>query len=181
MTKAHDPLKAEEFKVNFSIGLAERVAARMGAPAWAQRRDRMHRSIQAFWARAARRYDELWVAAIEGRIDDEGREIRMALLDGEGKDELAEREHRYLLLKQKMEHQPVTAALFERAWTYFARFQAGLRELQLEAEQYAEAFPVEAELPLDPERHVYLWMGEPWVPPAAPTEADLLARFPLRR
>jgi hypothetical protein len=45
---------------------------------------------------------------------------------------------------------------------------------------FNEVFPVEANLPIDPQTGAYMWMGKKWQPLEPPTREQLLERFPLR-
>ena len=64
------------FSFNFTVDAAAQVAGRMGAPAFALRRQRVDRKLDDFWADVEVRRDALWIAAREGRIDEQGKEVK---------------------------------------------------------------------------------------------------------
>lgn len=172
-------LSYENFSFNFKIDLGSRIAARYGAPAFAQRRSNLNRSTDAFWKRLEKKYDELWVAAGEGRVDDDGRELRQNLLTSSGEDPIGAREHRRRLFSAKVDKADDQRATFNRAWTRHLD-RCGLTELTTEIDDFNKWFPIEADLPIDIETEQYVWMGMPWEPPVPPTRDEILERFPLR-
>ncbi len=172
-------LSLDRFSFNFRIDRAAAVRARMGAPAFALRRKRLDRSLEAFWLGVQRRYDALWIAAGEGRIAEDGREIRQSLLRADGSDPIGGREHRRVLYRQRVDEDVAQREAFGRAWTVFID-NCGIESLVAEIEAYNRYFPVEANLKTDPKTGRFLWMGTLWDPMVAPTRADVLARFPHR-
>jgi hypothetical protein len=170
-------LSLDEYPLNFGISPAARLRAAAGAPAFAIRRQRLDRALEAFWAGLERRRVELHAAAAEGRVDEAGRETRSALLDDDGRDTFAEREHRKALHKAGIGHDADQAAAFSRAWR---RHVDGLDLEGLErlVDEYNHYFPIEANLKSDPHSGQYLWLGRPWEKATAPTRNDVLARFP---
>ncbi len=172
-------LSYENYSFNFKIDLGARIAARYGAPAFALRRARLLRSTEAFWSKLERRYEELWLAAGDGRIAEDGRELRHNLLTADGTDPIGAREHRRRLFGARVEQTDDRQASFNRAWERHLG-RCGLQALTTEISDFNLWFPIEANLPIDVQTEQYVWMGMPWTPPVAPTPADLLARFPLR-
>ena len=177
-TSAPNALSFENYSFNFRVDLAARIAASMGAPAFAQRRARLTETIEGFWAGVQGRHAALQIAADEGRIGVDGREIRQALLHSDGTDPLAAREHRRRLFSDKVDPEVAAREDFTRAWRRYVD-QLDYGHVAAEVAEFLDWFPVEASMPLDPETQRYLWMGEPWEPPQAPTAADVYARFPL--
>ena len=176
-----DPPRATSlriFQFNFNVSLADRIAARGGAPAFAMRRSRLDRAMERFWSNLEQRRLDLWIAAGEGRIDEDGREVRQALLDADGRDTFAEREHKRLLFKAGLALEGEQRLAFNRAWARQIEV-SGLEEVEAQCAGYEKWFPIEANLPVDPQTGRYLWMGEAWEPIVAPTREDILARFPM--
>ena len=171
-------LAYENFSFNFRVSLEDRVRARAGAPAFAMRRLRTDRKVEAFWGDVGRRRKALWIAAAEGRIDEDGREIRQALLDDEGRDRHAEYEQKWRVLRDKADPDRVRAAAFNRAWSRFVD-RCGLEHLASVVDDYNRYFPIEANLKTDPKTGRFLWMGHLWDELVAPTKQDVLRRFPL--
>jgi len=179
-TDAPRALSFSQYQFNFKVGLGARVAARLGgAPAFAQRRARLHRDTASFWSALEKRYRELWTAAQEGRIDEDGRELRHSLLLADGSDQVGSRAHRKRLFSARVDLQEHARAEFNRAWTRQLD-HCGISALAREVEIFAKYFPIESGMPMDPETDRFMWMGEPWSPPEAPTAQDVLSRFPLR-
>jgi hypothetical protein len=170
-------LSHELFQFNFKVSLASRVRAMFGAPAWSRRKKRLDDRVARFWREEHERAEALWIAAGEGRIDDDGREIRQALLNDEGRDEHAARDRRALLFRQRIDRNEAQVAEFNRAWkAHLARLPLG--DLSERIEDYNRYFPVEANLPVDPATETYVWMGKPWSPVDPPDAAAVLARIP---
>ena len=172
-------LSYENFSFNFKIDLGSRIAARYGAPAFAQRRSKLNRSTEAFWSRLEAKYDKLWLAAADGRIDEDGRELRQNLLTSSGEDPIGAREHRRRLFSAKIDKDVDRVATFNKAWTRHLG-RCGLTELAAEIDEFNLWFPIEANLPIDIETEQYVWMGMPWEPPVPPSRDEILERFPLR-
>ncbi len=172
-------LSYENYSFNFKIDLGARIAARYGAPAFAIRRSKLKRATDGFWTKLERRYDELWRAARDGRVTDDGRELRQNLLTADGADPIGAREHRRRLFSAKVEQADDQRTTFNRAWERHLE-RCGLTELELQIADFNKWFPIEANLPIDIESEQYVWMGMPWEPPVVPTRSDILARFPLR-
>ena len=172
-------LSLDRFQFNFTVDRAARIRARMGAPAFALRRKRLDRSLEAFWLDLERRYEQLWIAAGEGRIDPDGREQRHLLLDDEGRDPIGGLEHRRRLFRERADPAAEQQADFGRAW---ARHVEGcpLVSIQGQVDDYNRFFPIEANLANDPKTGKYLWMGGIWEPAEAPTRDAILERLPLR-
>jgi len=168
-----------KYQFNFKVGLGARIGARYGAPAFAQRRARLHKATRAFWANLEEKYEALWVAAREGRIDDDGREVRQSLLSSEGRDALGHRDHKKRLFSARVDPEEHARAEFNRAWERHLD-HCGLTDLAMQVADFVKYFPIESGMPVDPESDDYMWMGEPWVPPTAPTRDEVLERFPLR-
>lgn len=171
-------LSLDRFQFNFTIDPAAALRARMGAPAFTLRRKRLDRALEAFWLDLERRYEALWIAAAEGRIADDGREIRQTLLDDEGRDPIGGLEHRRRLFKDRADPAEARLAPFARAWSLHLD-RCGLERIRLQVEEFNRYFPIEANLANDPKTGKYLWMGGTWEPMEAPTRAELLARLPL--
>lgn len=179
-TDAPRALSFSHYQFNFKVGLGARVAARLGgAPAFAQRRARLHRDTASFWDALEKRYRELWTAAQEGRIDEDGREVRNSLLHADGSDQLGSRDHRKRLFSARVDLDEHARVEFNRAWTRQLD-HCGISALAREVEIFARYFPIESGMPVDPETDRFMWMGEPWSPPEAPTVVEVLSRFPLR-
>ena len=168
-----------QYQFNFKVELGARIGARFGAPAFAQRRARLNRNRREFWDNLALRYEELWVAAQEGRIGDDGREQRHSLLHSDGTDRLGHREHKRRLFGKKIDPLAHATSEFNRAWARHVD-HCGITALAKEHEDFVKYFPVESNMPVDPETDEFVWMGEPWRPPVAPTRDEVFARFPLR-
>lgn len=171
-------LSLDKYQFNFKISVGARIAARAGAPAFASRRSRWDRAIRRFWRDLEERHAALWIAAREGRIDDEGREVRLALLDAEGRDAHAERLRNKELFVQRADYDLAQRALYDRAWSRVID-RLELEPLEAQAELYLRYFPIEANLPTDPDTGWYVWLGKPWEPVRAPTREDVLERWPL--
>lgn len=172
-------LAFENYSFNFKVDIGAHIAARYGAPAFALRRSRLKRATDAFWRKLEARHAELWLAAGDGRIAEDGREIRQNLLTSDGTDPIGAREHRRRLFGAKVEQAEDQSAAFNRAWSRHLD-RCGLQDLEAEIAEFNLWFPIEANLPIDVESQQYVWMGTPWEPPIAPTRADILARLPLR-
>ncbi|MEE2828085.1 MAG: hypothetical protein VX498_02765 [Myxococcota bacterium] len=167
------------FSFNFTLDRTARLRSFMGAPAFALRRRRLDRNLERFWKRVAARYDALWKAAGEGRIDENGREVRAALLDADGRDPLARLEHRKELHRRKIDEEDDQVRAFNSAWqNYLENLDLGGVEAEVEA--YNRYFPIEANLATDPETGHFLWKGGRWEGLEAPEASDILERFPLR-
>jgi hypothetical protein len=172
-------LSHERFQFNFNVSLGARVRAMFGAPSWSRRKKRLDDRLDRFWREQNERAEALWIAAGEGRIDDEGREIRQALLDGEGRDKHAARDRRAHLFRQRMDRDAAQLAEFNRAWkAHLTRLSLG--DLTKRIEDYNRFFPVEADLPVDPATETFVWMGSAWQPAELPDAAAVLARLPYR-
>jgi hypothetical protein len=170
----------ERYQFNFRVDLGAQVAARFGgAPAFSLRRARLHRDLEVFWDALDARYEALWGAAREGRIDEEGREIRQNLLDASGSDRIGAREHRRRLHAAGIDPDAHAVEAFNRAWTRQVD-RCDLAPLAEEVAAFVDYFPIESGMPMDPETEQYVWMGEPWVPPVAPTRESVLERYPFR-
>ena len=172
-------LSLDRFAFNFTIDRAAQLRARMGAPAFALRRKRLDRALEAFWSRLERRREQLWIAAGEGRIGDDGRETRQVLLDDEGRDPIGGMEHRRRLYRQRADRDASQRGAFMRAWSRHVQ-RCGLEAIRLQVDAYNHNFPIEANLANDPATGRYMWMGSTWDPMRAPTVQDVLERFPLR-
>lgn len=170
-------LSLNRYQTNFVVSVAQRIAALGGAPAFANRRLRWDRALRGFWREVEERRDALWIAAAEGRIDDQGREVRLSLLDSEGRDPMGERLRRQELFRERLDVDVERRKLFDFAWL---RFVDGLdlSDLAQQAADYSRWFPIEANLPTDPDTGSFLWMGRPWAAVEAPTRAEILERFP---
>ncbi len=171
-------LSLENFSFNFRISLKDRIRARAGAPAFAMRRMRTDRKIAAFWAALERKRKALWIAAGEGRIADDGREIRQALLDDEGRDRHAELEHKWRVLRDKADLGDVQKGAFNRAWRRHVQ-RCGIEGVQSMVDDYNRYFPIEANLKTDTKTGRFQWMGGLWEPMVPPTRDDVLERYPL--
>lgn len=171
-------LSLTHYQFNFKVSVGAQVAARGGAPAFATRRMRWDRTVSRFWSELAVRHRALWIAAGEGRIDEEGREVRMALLDADGRDAHALRLHKQEVFRLRGDFDAAQRAHYDRAW---GRVVTGLElsELEAQAAAYLKYFPMEANLPTDPETGRYIWLGKPWQTVRAPTRAAVLERYPL--
>ena len=173
-------LSLDRFQFNFTIDRAARIRALMGAPAFALRRKRLDQALAVFWSALERRYEQLWIAAGEGRIGEDGRESRQLLLDDEGRDPIGGLEHRRRLFRDRVDRFARQQVDFERAWSRHLG-RCGLEGIRLRVQDYNRYFPIEANLSTDPATGKYLWMGTTWEPMQAPTRADVLARLPLER
>ena len=171
-------LSLKRYQFNFNVSLGAQVAARGGAPAFATRRLRWDRAIGRFWAELAARREALWIAAGEGRIDEEGREVRMALLDADGRDEHALRLHKQEIFRQRADFDAAQRANFDRGWKRVVA-RLDFSKLEAQAAAYLKYFPMEANLPTDPETGRYIWLGKRWQSVLAPTRESVLARYPL--
>jgi len=167
------------FSFNFSVDVSARVQGLMGAPAFAIRRKRLDAKLDRFWAEVSARSEALWIAAAEGRIDEAGRELRPALLDSAGRDQFAHLEQRKKLFSSRVDEKEEQIRLFNLAWQAWIDAQ-DLTALQDEIEQYNKYFPIEANLPTDPETGQLVWLGRPWRQLTAPDAAIVLERHPLR-
>ncbi len=172
-------LSHETFQFNFRVSTAARVKAMHGAPSWSRRKKRLDDRLERFWREQDDHAAKLWIAAGEGRIGVDGREIRQALLDGEGRDPIAARERRKELFKARVDRDEAQIAEFNRAWeAYLGRLTLG--DLARRIEDFNKYFPIEANLPTDPDTETYVWMGRAWQPAEAPDAAAVLARIPYR-
>jgi hypothetical protein len=178
----HDPrvLSLDRFQFNFTVDRTARLRALMGAPAFALRRKRLDRAREAFWRDLERRYEQLWIAAGEGRIGEDGREIRQVLLDDEGRDPIGGLEHRRRLYRDRVDRFERQRIDFRRAWSRHVG-RCGLEGIRLQVEEYNRYFPIEANLSSDPGTGKYLWMGTFWEPLQPPGRADVFDRLPLER
>jgi hypothetical protein len=167
------------FSFNFSVGVAARVQGLMGAPAFALRRKRLDSKLERFWADVAARSESLWIAAAEGRIDEAGRELRPALLDSSGRDGFAHWEQRKKLFAARVDEQGDRARLFNFAWTIWIEEQ-DFSHLEDEITQYNRYFPIEANLPTDPESGQLVWLGRSWRGLEVPDVQAILERHPLK-
>ena len=166
------------FSFNFTVDAAAQVAGRMGAPAFALRRQRVDRKLDAFWTEIEARRDALWIAAREGRIDDLGREVRTSLLDASGRDQFAHLEERKRIFRLRGDEDESQRQLFGRAWQRYVD-DLDFAPLADEVAEYNKYFPIEANLSTDPESGRFVWMGRDWVPLKAPDAFAVLDRFPL--
>lgn len=171
-------MSLQRFQFNFKVDLGAQIAARGGAPAFATRRANWDRDLAAFWADLATRHAALWIAAGEGRVGDDGREVRMALLDSDGRDASALRLQKQEVFRVRGDFDAIHRAHFDRAWRRVVE-RLELAPLERQARLYTKYFPMEANLPTDPETGRYLWLGKRWETVRAPTREDVLARFPL--
>jgi hypothetical protein len=167
------------FSFNFSVGVAARVQGLMGAPAFALRRKRLDSKLDRFWADVAARSEALWIAAAEGRIDEGGRELRPALFDSAGRDRFAHWEQRKKLFSARVDEQGDRARLFNLAWTAWIEEQ-DFSQLEDEITQYNKYFPIEANLPTDPQSGQLVWLGRSWRGLVAPGAQAILERHPLK-
>ncbi len=171
-------LSLQNFSFNFHVSIGARIAARAGAPAFASRRTRWDKAIDRFWSELEDRYRARWIAAEEGRIDDDGREVRQALLDADGRDPHALRLQKQEIFRLRADADAVHQQAFDRAWRRVVdRLELG--ELEAQARDYAKYFPIEANLATDPDTGRFLWLGKRWEPVRAPTRQDVLTRYPL--
>lgn len=170
----------QPYSFNFTVSAEARVRALVGGPpAWALRRKRMDRRLEDFWAAVEARYRALWIAAGEGRIHDDGRESRHALLDVDGRDARAARDHERRLFRQRVDPEQWRVEHFNLAWDRHLG-RCGLELLAAEVEEFNRVFPIEANLAVDPASERFLWMGRPWEHLAPPTRPEVLDRFPFR-
>ena len=172
-------LSLNTFSFNFTVDTASRIRGRMGAPAFALRRKRLDRKLEEFWSKVEERHDALWIAAREGRIDEEGRELRPALLSSDGRDPFAHREHRKKLFAQRVDEDVSQRRLFNLAWKSWVN-QLVFHSIQEEIASYNKYFPIEANLATDPETGAFLWKGNPWRGAEVLDEEVVFDRFPLR-
>jgi hypothetical protein len=172
-------LSLNTFSFNFTVDTAARIRGRMGAPAFALRRKRLDRKLAEFWRKVEDRHDALWIAAREGRIDDEGRELRPALLNSEGRDPFAHREHRKKLFAQRVDEDASQRRLFNLSWKSWVS-RLDLTSIQNEIASYNKYFPIEANLATDPETGAFLWKGGPWRGAELLDQQLVFERFPLR-
>ena len=172
-------LSLQSFSFNFSLDTSARVRGLMGAPAFALRRKRLDRSVERFWDRIEQARESLWVAAAEGRIDDEGRELRPSLMNSDGRDRFAHLEQRKHLHRLKVDEGEDQVRLFNQAWTQYCD-RIDFSAIASEVETYNRYFPIEANLPTDPETGRFVWKGRDWQALEAPDRRAVLDRFPLR-
>jgi hypothetical protein len=151
----------------------------MGAPAFALRRKRLDRGLGRFWSEVAARSEALWIAAAEGRIDEEGRELRPALLNSDGRDRFAHRQQRKKLFVERVDEDEGQIRLFNQAWRVWID-QQDFSALEAEVATYNKYFPIEANLPTDPEGGGFVWKGSTWRGLEAPSPEAILERYPLR-
>ena len=161
------------------MDLAAQVRAQMGAPAFAQRRRRLDRAVATFWSALERKQGALWIAASEGRIDEDGRELRQSLLDDEGRDPIGAVDHARRLFRDRIDPDQDRKQRFNKAWCRHLD-RCGLEGLEAQVADYNRYFPIEANLKTDPKTGRFLWMGTLWDEFQAPTLDDVLERFPLR-
>jgi|GEM_PF-1727003 len=179
-TDAPRAMSFTDYQFNFKVDLGARIAAQYGgAPAFSIRRAKLQRDTDSFWGALEHKYEELWTAAREGRIDEEGREVRQNLLDASGSDRLGKRDHLKRLFSRKLDPEEHAREEFNRAWLRQLD-HCGIDALAREVEDFCKYFPVESGMPVDPVTDQFLWMGEPWVPPEPPSREGILHRFPLR-
>ena len=164
------------FSFNFTVDAAAQVAGRMGAPAFALRRQRIDRRLEAFWAEVEGRRNALWIAAREGRVDDEGAELRPALLNADGRDRFAHLDQRKKLFRDRADEDQSQRQLFELAWQRYLK-QLEFDSLAAEIDEYNKYFPIEANLATDPESGRFVWMGRDWQPLVAPDIDAVMKRF----
>ena len=169
----------QPFRFNFTVGTAAQLRAQMGAPAFALRAKRTCRAVDRFWDRLEERYEALWLAALGGRIADDGREVRQTLLDDKGRDPIGELDYARRLFRDGDVPESHGIDAFDRAWLRHLD-QCGLDEVVHLVSNYNRFFPVEANLPTDPRDGQFLWMGRAWEPMEVPTRAQILERLPLR-
>jgi len=151
----------------------------MGAPAFALRRQRLDRKLDAFWTEVSERRAALWIAAREGRVDEEGAELRPALLNADGRDRFAHLEQRKKLFRERVDEDRSQELLFDRAWQNYVE-SLDFASLESEVAAYNKYFPIEANLAIDPESGCFVWMGRDWKPLVAPQAEAVFGRFPLR-
>ena len=169
----------DRFNFNFTVESAEYLRAQMGPPAFAVRAKRTASALDEFWRDTASRYQALWLAALGGRIAEDGREVRQSLLDDEGRDAIGELDHARRLFRERVDPEIDRCESFNRAWLRHVE-HCPIETIQLEVEEHNRYFPIEANLSIDLETGAYLWMGRPWVPVEAPNREEVLRRFPLR-
>jgi hypothetical protein len=177
-----DPPRALDLQhggFNFTVGLEQRIRAYAGAPAFAERQRRLDTHLRRFWEAVDQRAREIDIAAREGRIADTGQEWAPVLRDDDGRDPIAARAHARELYRARKDREEDTRLAWNRGWQRHVE-KIDWSPLAEEVEAYNRWFPVEANLPMEPETGRYLHMGLPWVPARAPTAADVLARHPLR-
>jgi len=175
-------LSLDEFSFNFTVSTGDRLRAYGGPPAYVLRLRRMEQDQESYFNALQERYDALWRAAAAGSIDEEGREVRQALLDEQGRDRIGELQHARRLFREGRDEQVDRCESFNRAWLRHLELDfSGLGELCARIDAFNEVFPIEANLATDPKTGAYLWMGKPWQSLAAPSRDELLERFPLRQ
>ena len=175
-------LSLESYSFNFTVTTGARLRAYGGPPAYVLRLRAMEDATVHYDVGQRARYEALWLAAAAGNIDTQGREVRQSLLDEDGRDRMGELQHARALLRARLDPQSDRCAAFNAAWQRHLELDfGGLATLAAQMQVFNEAFPVEADLPVDPKTGEYLWLGKPWQPLEAPTRAKLLERFPLRQ
>jgi hypothetical protein len=175
-------LSLDSYSFNFTVTTGEQVRAYGGPPAYVLRLRAMEDAQEAYDQQLRERYDALWLAAAAGNIDDQGRELRQSLLDDRGRDRIGERQHARALFSKRRDKQLDRCEAFNRAWTrHLEQDFSGLEALAARMIVFNEVFPVEANLPVDPQTGEYMWMGKTWQPLEPPTREELLERFPLRQ
>jgi hypothetical protein len=174
-------LSLDSYSFNFTVTTGEQVRAYGGPPAYVLRLRAMEDAQESYYVQLRERYDALWLVAAAGNIDEEGRELRQSLLDEQGRDRIGERQHARALFRARRDRQLDRCEAFNRGWTrYLDQDSTGLAALADRMVVFNEVFPVEANLPIDPQTGAYMWMGKKWQPLEPPTREQLLERFPLR-
>lgn len=168
-----------EFSFNFTLSLEQRVAGRMGAPAWSLRKRRLDEALAAFWARVDARAAALDGLAASGLIGESGDPMDHALLDADGRDAITARDERRRHLHDPEPAAARHAAAWNRAWSRWVD-ALDVSDLAEEVAAYNEYFPIEANLAIDIQSGGLMFMGEPWRPASAPSREAVLARHPLR-
>ena len=174
-------LSLDSYSFNFTVTTGEQVRAYGGPPAYVLRLRAMEDAQESYYVELSERYDALWLAAAAGNIDEQGRELRQSLLDDQGRDRIGERQHARALLRARRDRQLDRCEAFNNAWTRYLEHDSGGAALGARMVVFNEVFPVEANLPVDPQTGDYMWMGEKWQPLEPPTRQQLLERFPLRQ
>ena len=172
-------LSHETFQFNFRVSLGEQIRGMGGAPAWSRRKKRLDDHLARFWREQEDRAEQLWIAAGEGRIAEDGRESRQALLDADGRDRHAARDRRARLFRDRVDRDTAQIEEFNRAWRAHLE-KLSLGDLAERIESFNRFFPVEANLPVDPGTEQFTWMGKVWRPLPIPDAAAVLARIPYR-